>query len=86
MFAEARLRNASVILLIVGVHLVIPRLSEVGANFADLTSSSSRVVASKRAANMKNNSQNLDTKNDRDEEFEPPNNKGPHSERGSGTR
>lgn len=86
MFVEARLRNASVILLIVGVHLVIPRLSEVRVNLPDLTSSISTAVASKRAANVKNNSQNLDTKKDRDETFEPPNYKGPHSERGSGTR
>lgn len=86
MVAEARLRNASVMLLLIGVHLLIPKISGVVANFTDLTSSSSKAVASKRAANMKNNSQNLDTKNDRDEEFKPEDYGGPDSERGSGTR
>ena len=86
MFAETRLRNAIAILLVIGVHLVIPKISEVTANFTSLNFSGSKAVASNHGAKMKTKSQDLDEKNDQDEEFQPPYTGGPDSERGSGTR
>lgn len=86
MFAETRFRNASAILLVIGVHLVIPKISEVTANFKDFTFSAPKAVASNGAAKVKTNSQNLDENNDQDEEFQPPNYGYPDSERGSGSR
>ena len=86
MFAETRFRNASVIALMVGVHLVIPKISELTTNFTDLTFSDPRAVASNGETNIEINSQNLDKNKHLGEEFEPPNYGGPDSERGSGTR
>ncbi len=86
MFAETRFRSASAILLVIGAHLVILKISEVTANFTDLTFSEPKAVASSGAENIKTNSQNLDENNDPDEEFQAPNYGGPDSERGSGTR
>ena len=86
MFAETRFRNASAILLVIGVHLVIPKISEVTASFTDLAFSEPKAVASKGTANIKTNSQNLDEQNNQDEEFKPGSYGGPDSERGSGSR
>ena len=86
MFAETRFRNASVVALIVGLHLTVPKISELTTNFTDLTSSDPRAVAINGETKIEINSQNLDKNNDLDEEFQPPNYGGPDSERGSGTR
>ena len=86
MSAETRFRNASAILLIIGVHLVIPKISEVTASFTDLAFSNPKAVASKGTTSIKKNLHKISEHNHQGEEFEPPNYGGPDSERGSGSR
>ena len=84
MFAETRFISASVIVLLLGVQLVTPKISQAIANFTNVTFDSPKAIASHDTA--KTSSHNFQENNELDEEFQPPDYGGPDSERGSGTR
>ena len=89
MLAETRLISASAIVLLLGVQLVTPKISQVIANFTDMTFYSSKAYSSKAIAShgtAKTNPRHLNKNNDLNEQFQPPDYGGPDSERGSGTR
>ncbi|KST65864.1 hypothetical protein [Mastigocoleus testarum] len=84
MFAETRFISASVIVLLLGVQLVTPKISQAIANLTDLTLYGPKAVASHGTA--KTRSHHFSKNNELDEEFQPPDYGGPDSERGSGSR
>ncbi|MEO0969913.1 MAG: hypothetical protein AAFX80_16670 [Cyanobacteria bacterium J06639_18] len=85
MFAETRFISASVIVLLLGVQLVTPKISQAIANFTNVTFDSPKAIASHGTVKI-SDSHNFKPKNKIDEEFQPPDYGGPDSERGSGTR
>ncbi len=84
MFAENRFVSASVIVLLLGVQLVTPKISQVIANLTDVTFYGPKAIASH--GTKKTSSHHFTKNNELDEEFQPPDYGGPDSERGSGTR
>ena len=85
MFAETRFISASVIVLLLGVQLVTPKISQAIANLTNVTVDAPKAIASHGTAKT-SSSHHFKKNNEIDEEFQPPDYGGPDSERGSGTR
>ncbi|MEM7727192.1 MAG: hypothetical protein AAF208_12615 [Cyanobacteria bacterium P01_A01_bin.45] len=85
MLIANRLRSAGVIFLVLGAHLIIPKISEVTSNFHQIVSHRDRAIAVESVVKDLNKSTRDKDSSDANE-FRPPNNGGFDSDYGSGTR